>query len=112
MRRATIIFVFLLAVFFCPLHATAQGIVGLELPKEVFGREPVSPYGYETARDISRIVTGITLLIVFFVPLAERKKERIALLITELLGLSAIPVLVHLAGIYIINNFAGLGGGV
>ena len=72
----------------------------------------LADYGYDTARDISRLVTAISFLIVLFVPLETRKKDKIGVVVTELLGLAAIPLLVHLAGTYIINNFGGLGGGM
>ncbi len=97
------------------LSVSAQGLVGQPVdPMHGQSNEVamLADYGYDTARDISRAVTAITFLIVFFVPLDERKKDKLAVLVTELLGLATIPLLVHLAGTYIINNFGGLGGGI
>lgn len=93
------------------LNASAQGIVGAPVDPR-YGTAILTDYGYDTARDIARLVTGISFLIVLFLPLDESKKDKVDVLVTELIGLAAIPFLVHITGNYIINNFGGLGGGI
>lgn len=97
------------------LGAGAQGIVGAPVDP-LLGQSNevgmVQDYGYDAARDIANAVTAITFAICFFFPLDDLKKDKLNIVITELLALCAIPLLVHLAGTYIINNFGGLGGGL
>jgi hypothetical protein len=106
----------LLAFSWCLASSvSAQGLVGAPVDPR-YGQSSqcgqFSDLGYDAARDIARLVTAVTFLIVFFIPLDERKKDKVAVLVTELVGLAAIPLLVHLAGTFIINNFGGLGGGM
>lgn len=54
----------------------------------------IANLGYDAARDIARVVTAIAFRIVFFIPLDERKKDKVGVLVTELVGLAAIPLLV------------------
>jgi hypothetical protein len=68
--------------------------------------------GYDTARDISRIVTLVSFVIVFFWPMSREKKESTRRIILELFALASVPVLIHIAGTFIANNFCGLGGGM
>ena len=70
-----------------------------------------SDYGYDTARDIARFLTAFSSVIVFFFPLDKTKKLSVRRLLLELLALATVPVLIYLAGNFVINNFGGLGGG-
>lgn len=65
--------------------------------------------GYDTPRDISRFVSFAVLTICFFVPQTKRVSIKRATL--ELIGLLCIPILVHLVGTFIINNFSFCGCG-
>ncbi len=69
----------------------------------------LADYGYDTARDISRLVTFVTFVICFFVP--RTKSVSVKRAIAEIAGLLCIPILVHLAGTYVINNFISCGCG-
>jgi hypothetical protein len=69
----------------------------------------LADYGYDTARDISRIVTLISFFVCCFIPMDKRISVKRALI--ELIALACIPLLVHLIGTFFINNFGGLGGG-
>jgi hypothetical protein len=71
----------------------------------------MADFGYGQARDVSRLATAIAFLIAFFVPLPEEKKGNLKLVALELIALASVPLLVHLAGTYFINNYGGLGGG-
>jgi len=97
------------------LSATAAGGLVGAVVDPAFGQANevgmLADYGYDTARDISRIVTAISFIIVFFIPMNKRKKSSIRRVLLELIALTAIPLLVHLAGTFMINNFGGLGGG-
>lgn len=66
-------------------------------------------HGFDTARDISRLVTYVTFVICFFVP--RTKAVSVKRAIAEIAGLLCIPILVHLAGTYVINNFISCGCG-
>ena len=72
----------------------------------------LADYGYDTARDISRFLTLSTFIVTFFFPIDKSKKISLRRDFLELLALTAAPILVHLVGTYIINNFGGLGGGI
>ena len=69
-------------------------------------------YGYDTARDISRLLTALSFVIVLFIPMNKQKKMSVRRVMLELFALASIPVLIHLAGTFGINNFGGLGGGM
>jgi len=68
--------------------------------------------GYDTARDVSRFLSFSTLIVVFFFPVDKTKKMSIRQNVLELLALTTAPILVHLAGTFMINNFGGLSGGM
>ena len=96
------------------LGASAQGLVGAAVdPRYGQSNEvaQLADYGYDTARDISRLVTVVSFAIAFFVPMDKRKEANIRRVAIELIALACIPILVHLAGTHIINNYGGLGGG-
>jgi hypothetical protein len=95
--------------------ASAQGLVGAPVDPR-YGVScgtagPLSDYGYDTARDISRLITAISFLIALFVPMDKKKEGNLRLIAIELVALAFIPIIIHIAGLYYINNFTGLGGG-
>ncbi len=92
------------------LSASAQGLVGAPIDPR-YGCVQLTDYGYDTARDISRLVTLVSFAIALFVPMDKRKEANIRRVAIELIALACIPILVHLAGTHIINNYGGLGGG-
>ncbi len=68
-------------------------------------------YGYDNARNIANLITGVAAVIVFFIPLDKKKKINTRRILLELLALTSIPVLISLAGAFVLNNFGGMGGG-
>lgn len=75
----------------------------------------LADYGYDTARDISRLLTGASFCISLVVAgffLRSRKSLTFSIFAKSggLVGL--VPVIVHLLGTFIINNYSGLGGGL
>lgn len=76
----------------------------------------LADYGYDQARDISRICTALATLLValFCAPLAVRYwTDNKKLKALRTIGLSlAVPTIVHIFGTFMINNFGGLGGGL
>lgn len=76
----------------------------------------LADYGYDTARDLSRIVTFLSLLISIPLSLALLRAPRAAREGTPWVRASAlafgVPVVVHLIGTMLINNYGGLGGGL
>jgi len=72
----------------------------------------LADFGYDTARDISRIVTALSAILVWFIfPIKARHSTTSTRLILAFLERLAVPLLVHLAGTYMLNNYGGLGGG-
>ncbi|MBZ0189712.1 MAG: hypothetical protein K8F91_25930, partial [Candidatus Obscuribacterales bacterium] len=75
----------------------------------------LADFGYDTARDISRLLTlvsGIfsTFVAVFFL---RCQKARTASAIGKAVAFAlAVPIVVHVMGTFIINNYGGLGGGL
>jgi hypothetical protein len=67
------------------------------------------PLGYDFVRDISRSITLLTFVLVFWWPLDKRTNLR--RVIWELVNLSCIPLAVHLVLTLSINFFSPLGGG-
>lgn len=67
-------------------------------------------FGYDTARDLSRFVTAMSVVAVLIIGIFKKKKTA-KQEVREWLALAVIPVLVHLAGTFMINNYGGLGGG-
>lgn len=74
----------------------------------------LADYGYDTARDTSRVVTFLSFLI--SIPLAmalTRARRKNSFAVAQGIALViAVPTMVHLVGTFLINNFGGLGGGL
>src|SRR5271155_1472070 len=98
--------------------AHAQGLVGAPVdPRYGQSNEvgQLADYGYDTARDISRAVTALSLIVsvVIFPWMIRRRKPKDGLRILRGLAFAiGIPITVHLVGTFLINNFGGLGGGL
>jgi hypothetical protein len=93
----------------------SRGLVGAAVDPAFSQTQEVGmlvDYGYDTARDIARALTFIASAIVFFWPLDKTKKHSVKKLILETLALACVPIGVQTAGLYAINNFGGLGGGI
>lgn len=99
--------------------ACAQGLVGAPVdPRYGQSNEvgQLADYGYDTARDISRVVTAIST-----VPCALTGMRMAmgsgggdgAVNVAKGLGVGfGGPTAIHLIGTFAINNFGGLGGGL
>lgn len=74
----------------------------------------LSDYGYDTARDVSRVVTLLSWLISIplGIGLLRGPKKSSFVMVKALALMFAIPTTVHLIGTFLINNFGGLGGGL
>ena len=66
--------------------------------------------GYDTARDFVRCSTALALAFAF-TAIWWHKIKHIKLTAQTIILLFMIPILVHLIGTFMINNFGGLGGG-
>lgn len=95
---------------FWTASASGQGLVGAPVDPRFGEVGQLADYGYDTARDISRLVTAVSFLIAFFLPMDKKKAINLKRIAIELIALALIPILVHIAGTYFINNFGGLGG--
>lgn len=75
----------------------------------------LADYGYDTARDISRLVTAASFLVSLVVAgffLKSRKSLSWPVLAKSGGLIGIVPVIIHLLGTFIINNYGGLGGGL
>jgi hypothetical protein len=100
--------------------AHAQGLVGAPVDPR-FGQSnevgQLADYGYDTARDISRVVTALSTvpasLAGMKVAFGGRDGGDSAMNVAKGLGIGfGGPTAVHLIGTFAINNFGGLGGGL
>jgi hypothetical protein len=75
----------------------------------------LADFGYDTARDIGRFLTLASFIISIMIAtlfLRRQKKRTLGMIMKAVLVLFAVPTAVHLVGIFMINNFGGLGGGL
>src|ERR1700752_166257 len=100
--------------------AHAQGLVGAPVdPRYGQSNEvgQLADYGYDTARDISRVVTALSTvpssLAGMKIAFGQRDGGEAAMNVAKGLGVGfGGPTAVHLIGTFAINNFGGLGGGL
>jgi len=100
--------------------AHAQGLVGAPVdPRYGQSNEvgQLADFGYDTARDISRVVTALSTvpssLAGMKIAFAQRDGGEAAMNVCKGLGVGfGGPTAVHLIGTFAINNFGGLGGGL
>lgn len=102
-------------------HAVhAQGLVGAPVdPRYGQSNEvgQLADYGYDTARDVSRVVTALSTvpssLAGMKIAFGQRDGGEAAMNVAKGLGVGfGGPTAVHLIGTFAINNFGGLGGGL
>ncbi|HEY9791496.1 MAG TPA: hypothetical protein V6D22_13930 [Candidatus Obscuribacterales bacterium] len=100
--------------------AHAQGLVGAPVDPR-FGQSnevgQLADYSYDTARDISRVVTALSTipssLAGMKIAFGQRDGGESAMNVAKGLGVGfGGPTAVHLIGTFAINNFGGLGGGL
>ncbi|MBI2809840.1 MAG: hypothetical protein HYX67_03270, partial [Candidatus Melainabacteria bacterium] len=75
----------------------------------------MADFGYDQARDISRLATAVSLLLSMILGtqfLRSRKTVGQADVFKAVALILVIPLIVHLLGTFMINNFGGLGGGL
>ncbi len=110
----------LMAFGACDQVAHAQGLVGAPVdPRYGQSNEvgQLADYGYDTARDISRVVTALSTipssLAGMKIAFGQRDGGESAMNVAKGLGVGfGGPTAVHLIGTFAINNFGGLGGGL
>ncbi len=100
--------------------AHAQGLVGAPVDPR-FGQSnevgQLADFGYDTARDISRVVTALSTIPSSMagmkIAFGQRDGGEAAMNVAKGLGIGfGGPTAVHLIGTFAINNFGGLGGGL
>jgi hypothetical protein len=98
----------------------AQGMVGAPVDPR-FGQSNevgmMADFGYDTARDISRVVTALSTIPSSMagmkIAFGQRDGGESAMNVAKGLGIGfGGPTAVHLIGTFAINNFGGLGGGL
>jgi hypothetical protein len=85
----------------------------LQLASKEVGQ--LTDYGYDTARDICKMITLATILlsILLAVLFVRNQKPLRAGAVFKACGLVLfVPLAVHLLGTFLVNNFGGLGGGL
>lgn len=100
--------------------AHAQGLVGAPVdPRYGQSNEvgQMADYCYDSARDISRVVTALSTipssLAGMKIAFGQRDGGESAMNVAKGLGIGfGGPTAVHLIGTFAINNFGGLGGGL
>jgi len=100
--------------------AHAQGLVGAPVdPRYGQSNEvgQLADFGYDTARDISRVVTAMSTvpssLAGMKIAFGQRDGGEAAMNVAKGLGVGfGGPTAVHLIGTFAINNYGGLGGGL
>src|SRR5271168_3136360 len=100
--------------------AHAQGLVGAPVdPRYGQSNEvgQLADYGYDSARDISRVVTALSTvpsaMAGMKIAFGQRDGGESAMNVAKGLGIGfGGPTAVHLLGTFAINNFGGLGGGL
>ncbi len=110
----------LLAIGVYDHAANAQGLVGAPVdPRYGQSNEvgQMADFGYDTARDISRVVTAMSTIPSSMagmkIAFAQRDGGEAAMNVAKGLGVGfGAPTAVHLIGTFAINNFGGLGGGL
>ena len=97
--------------------ADAQGLVGVA-PEVRYGQSnavgQLADFGYDTARDISRVVTALSALVAAMVVVLKLRGKKLTVTrsLKAIAVLIGVPLVVHLVGTFAINNFGGLGGGL
>ncbi len=110
----------LMAIGIYDQAAHAQGLVGAPVdPRYGQSNEvgQMADYGYDTARDISRVVTALSTvpssMAGMKIAFGQRDGGESAMNVAKGLGIGfGGPTAVHLMGTFAINNFGGLGGGL
>jgi len=100
--------------------AHAQGLVGAPVdPRYGQSNEvgQMADFGYDTARDVSRVVTALSTvpssMAGMKIAFGQRDGGESAMNVAKGLGVGfGGPTAVHLIGTFAINNFGGLGGGL
>ncbi|MBZ0185027.1 MAG: hypothetical protein K8F91_02155 [Candidatus Obscuribacterales bacterium] len=100
--------------------AHAQGLVGAPVdPRYGQSNEvgQLADFGYDTARDVSRVVTAMSTvpssLAGMKIAFGQRDGGESAMNVAKGLGVGfGGPTAVHLIGTFAINNYGGLGGGL
>jgi hypothetical protein len=98
----------------------AQGLVGAPVDPRYGQSNEVgmlADYGYDTARDVSRVVTALSTvpssLAGMKIAFGQRDGGESAMNVAKGLGVGfGGPTAVHLIGTFAINNYGGLGGGL
>lgn len=70
----------------------------------------LTDFGYDTARDLSKTITALSIIPSSFISFKITKKNeyKVSKLLIALIVLFAIPTIVHLIGTFAINNYGGL----
>lgn len=75
----------------------------------------LADFGYDTARDFSRVLTAVSLLMSLILSgyyIRGQKEKTQSVIVKAVMLVLAVPVSVHLIGTFMINNYGGLGGGL
>jgi hypothetical protein len=111
-------YAYAMAVSLCWMLASsadAQGLVGSPVDPRYGQSNQVgglADYGYDNARDISRMVTYLSVVLYLCFGWVRSRKVNRKRLARELIAFALIPVFVHLAGTFYTNGLGGLSGGI
>ena len=111
--RVGLVLLLLTVCWHAVASVSAQGLVGAPVdPRQVGGSSvgSLADYGYDCARDMVRIATGVSLLLACLFGWYRSRKVSGKRLATELVLLVLVPLAIYLGGVFSINNVGGLGG--
>ncbi len=99
-------------------YSHAPGLVGAPIDPRYGQSNEVgylADFGYDTARDISRMMTALAFLISIGIAISSirSRKELGSVEVGKAVAIMLlVPTAVHLVGTFMINNYGGLGGGL
>lgn len=116
--RKAVLAVILGLLWGAALASHAQGLVGAPVDPR-YGQSgevgQMADFGYDTARDLSRLCTGLSFLFGSTLVWMSRQREQgrtLKVFLVAWWALIVLPVSVHLFGTFLINNLGGIGGGL
>lgn len=111
--RSWLVLLLLTVCWHAVASVSAQGLVGAPVDPRYSQSTVVgtlADYGYDCARDMVRIATGVSVLIACLFGWYRSRKVSGKRLVKELVLLVLVPVAIYFGGVYSINNVGGLGG--
>lgn len=109
MRANPAVVAFLITSWYMGLSANAHGLIGAPLPPESAGHlnssAPFDYFWYHVARDLVHIAAALSFCTVLLVQVERSPYHKFTVAVSEFAVLVAVPLLVGVAGNWMIANF-------